>query len=65
MATVEELKSFPYLVWVDYGTEGWRPFPYKSLDAAVQHDGHGSAKIVTKPAQFVVIDVGDKKEQPK
>ena len=47
----------PFIVWVNYGCEGWKPTGYATLDEAVQHESFGSAKLVTRLVHWVPVEV--------
>jgi len=48
----ENLKSGAYILWVDYGAEGWRPSIYDGIDAlsAAIEQGLASPFVVTRSA---------------
>ncbi len=48
------VESALYVAWVDYGCDGWHPYPYQTLAEAVAHDGYGSYKIVTKQCLYTI-----------
>jgi hypothetical protein len=43
--TLEEAK---YIVWVDYGYEGWKPTGYLTLKEAILHERYSSDAVITK-----------------
>lgn len=40
----------PYIVWIDYGCEGWLPTSYPTLKEALLADKYGSKFVVTRGA---------------
>jgi hypothetical protein len=58
---VKEPPTGPYIVWVDYGYEGWQPKCFNSLKEAVS-ENHFSRFVVTKLVNYDVIEIGDPKE---
>lgn len=46
-----------YIVWVDYGYEGWAPTYYDTLQECVDHNSYGSRKIITK---LLFLDITEK-----
>jgi hypothetical protein len=46
----------PYIVWVDYGYEGWHPTGFKTLKEAVEHKSYGSTSVITKKVEFSVTE---------
>ena len=43
----DELKK-PWIVWVDFGYEGWNPNGYDTIQEAVKHESYGSPKVITR-----------------
>ncbi len=39
-----------YIVWINYGSGGWSPTGFETLDEAVKHETYGSEKIITRGA---------------
>ena len=37
-----------FIVWTNYGSEGWSPTYYQKIDDAVKHESYGMEKIFTK-----------------
>jgi hypothetical protein len=48
--------SGPYIVWQNYGCEGWQPDSYLTLDEAIRAHRYQSKWVVTKAVEFVVLD---------
>lgn len=49
----------PYIVWTDYGYDGWQPESYPTLEAAVKasRDGlYGCQTVIAKPVKFDVVE---------
>jgi hypothetical protein len=44
-----------YILWTDYGCEGWRPTRYESLEAAIQAvlDAHYGLAVLTEEIPLV------------
>ena len=50
----DALYQAPYIVWVDYGVEGWRPRPAISWEDAVKDAMHGySSPVVITSGAFM------------
>jgi len=45
----------PYIVWFDYGYEGWRPYSYKTLREALETSKPYSY-IITKKCEYEIIE---------
>jgi hypothetical protein len=54
MATADDLKG-PYIVWEDYGTEGWHPKSYTTPKEALL-DARYQRFILTKALVFEVVE---------
>jgi hypothetical protein len=54
MSDNPDLKG-PYIVWEDYGTEGWKPTSYASAKEALTSPRYQSF-ILTKPCIFEVVE---------
>lgn len=53
----DELADALYIVWVDYGSEGWQPTPFDStiaLASAIENGEFHAAFIVTQPRSVTV-----------
>ena len=37
----------PYIVWIDYGYEGWSPTGYSTLKEAIASNKYGSEWVIT------------------
>jgi len=44
----------PYLLWQNYGYEGWRPEHYASLEEALKAERFCSEWVITKVVKYVV-----------
>ncbi len=49
-----------YIVWVNYGSEGWTPTGYTTLKEALEHDSYSYEKIITKKVEYAVKDITKK-----
>ena len=47
----------PYIVWEDYGYEGWQPRSFPTLKAAVKDDRFSSDFVITKRVEFDVKEI--------
>ena len=50
------LADAPFIAWVDYGLDGWHPWPYDTLAEAVAHEAYGSYKVITKRCQYEIAE---------
>jgi hypothetical protein len=48
----------PFIVWEDYGCEGWHPKSYDTLLEAVNAHSYQSTTIVTKTVKYEVTEIG-------
>jgi hypothetical protein len=47
----------PFILWFDYGVEGWRPKSYLTLKEALEADRGGSHYwLITKKVEYVVFE---------
>lgn len=46
----------PFLVWENYGCEGWAPKSYPTLKEALSAQRYNSEFVVTKRVEFDVIE---------
>ncbi len=60
-----DLKEFEkkYIVWTDYGYEGWRPTGYDSIEDAVRHESYGSETIITTKVNILISELVDKESK--
>ena len=54
MTEAEQPKNFPYVVWEDFGYEGWRWCGFQTLEEAVEYNGYGSYKTITKTVKYKI-----------
>ena len=56
-----QLTSFegPYILWLDYGTEGYKPFSFQTLKEALESQKYSSGWIITKKVEYRVIEIND------
>lgn len=47
----------PYVVWQNYGCEGWKPTSYTSLREAVLDQKYQSEFVVTKIVEFRILEL--------
>jgi hypothetical protein len=55
MTTPEDLAG-PYILWLDYGTEGWQPRSYPSIRAALEAERYQSRYILTRTVSYKIKD---------
>ncbi len=55
MSTEEEIIG-PYILWVDYGYEGWKPRSFNSINEALKADKFNEW-IITKRVDFEAKEV--------
>ena len=53
----QERTKGPYIVWMDYGYEGWKPDSYATLKEAVDAPKYGNAWVMTKRVEYTVTEV--------
>jgi hypothetical protein len=47
----------PYIVWTDYGCEGWQPESYSTLKEAMAAPRYGGENtIITKSAKYEIVE---------
>jgi len=46
--------QFDYIVWVNYGCEGWSPTGYSTLEEAIKHESYGAEKVITKECKYTL-----------
>ncbi len=47
----------PYILWKDYGYEGWKPESYNSIKECLEAPKYGNSYIITKLCEFEVKDL--------
>ena len=53
-STSEEIKG-PFILWIDYGYEGWKPVSFETIEAALKSEKYGSW-IITKRIDFKAVE---------
>jgi len=53
----KEKLTGPYILWKDYGVEGWKPESFKSLMEALKSDKYVSNWIITKTFSYEVKEI--------
>ncbi len=48
----------PYIVWTDYGVEGWKPTSYEDLADALTAPSYSSQWCITKIVKLEVLSDG-------
>jgi hypothetical protein len=48
----------PFIVWCDYGYDGWGPTSYPTLEAALigARGGYSSSYVITKPVRAIITE---------
>lgn len=46
----------PYILWLDYGCEGWKPESFPTLKQALSANRYSSNFVVTKLLDFDVVE---------
>lgn len=49
----------PFIVWENYGYEGWHPKSYNTLAEALQAQRYNQEWVITKPVQYAVNEIAD------
>lgn len=52
----------PYTVWENYGTEGWKPTDYPTLQEAVASHKFCSEWVITRSVKWEAVDKTDEAE---
>lgn len=48
----------PIIMWINYGSDGWKPTSYPSVRSALEADRFTSQFIITKPLAYDVVETG-------
>lgn len=51
-----DLLNSAYVVWVDYGSEGWQPYGFSNLHAALIYEKHEFEWLITKHVKFEAVE---------
>jgi hypothetical protein len=51
--------QLPYIVWISYGVEGWKPEYFQTLEEALLAPKFTSEFIITKQVRFTITEVVD------
>ena len=59
----DELKDAAFILWLNYGSEGWKPYPYPSAEelAGTIEAGTSSPFVVTGPAMTIAMRINERK----
>ena len=49
-------ESGPYIVWLNYGYDGWAPRSYDTLKEAIEGDRYGEDFVITKLVQYEPLE---------
>jgi hypothetical protein len=56
MASDDPATNGPFIVWQDYGYEGWAPTSYATLKEALEAHRYQSEFVITKRVEFDVVE---------
>lgn len=56
MSTDADIIKGPFILWMDYGCEGWQPTSFATLKEALEADKHSDAWLITKPVKYTVYE---------
>lgn len=58
MIKIQELKKTRYIVWINFDSEGWQPYPAESAEEIVDliQRWHGSDYLITKSVTLAVVE---------
>lgn len=51
---IKKLKEYKYILWLDYGVEGWQPTGFDSIKKALEADKYVGSWIITKNFNYIV-----------
>lgn len=54
----EDLKG-PFIRWLNYGYEGWKPSSFQTLKEAIEAQRYGEEMVITKRVKWDVVLVHD------
>ena len=49
--------AYKYITWVDYGSEGWKPNGFTTIEEALKCESYGSPMVVTKPVEYQIKEI--------
>jgi hypothetical protein len=52
----------PYIVWENYGNEGWHPKSYENIKTALVAQRFNSQFVVTKLVDYEVVEKGNEQD---
>ena len=55
MSNIERAKG-PYIVWLNYGYDGWYPDSYNTLKEALEADKYSSEYVITKKCEYEIVE---------
>ena len=47
----------PYIVWQDYGVEGWKPDSYETLEEAIKAQKYRAHWVITKLVKYKIEEI--------
>jgi hypothetical protein len=52
-----ESKPYPYILWINYGSEGWKPDYFNTLREALLAPKFGSEFVITKQINWIAQEI--------
>lgn len=52
---LKKLKNANYILWQDYGYEGWHPTVFDTLEQALETQKYYNDWIITEPSHYTII----------
>lgn len=46
----------PFIKWLNFGYEGWKPYSYNSIKEALEAETYGNEFIITKVVNYEVSE---------
>lgn len=53
----KSMEEFSYILWQDYGSEGWVWTGYDSIREALKHENYGKKTVITKIVEFELKEI--------
>jgi hypothetical protein len=54
-----EAAAGPYVVWTDYGCEGWAPKSFATLKEALEAEHYGSF-VITRLVEYEIVEKSER-----
>ncbi len=55
MAQPEDTKG-PFILWLDYGYDGWQPKSFATIRAALESEKYGTGFVITKAVEYQIVE---------